>query len=70
MTSGWNGYLNGSALVFPLPDETGKVIGILTLHSKTPPPFIDQDREIGSILASYGCETLRATHSMEALHNQ
>ena len=65
--SGWDGYLNGSAIVFPLPDESGNVIGILTLHSKIPPPFIEQDREIGSILASYSSETLRATNSMEAL---
>ncbi|MBA4367288.1 MAG: hypothetical protein C0403_06575 [Desulfobacterium sp.] len=67
MASGWSGYLNGSALIFPLPDETGQIVGILTLHSKTPPPFIEQDKEIGSILASYSCETLRATHSMEEL---
>jgi PAS domain S-box-containing protein len=67
MASGWSGYLNGSALIFPLPDEAGHIVGVLTLHSKTPPPFIEQDREIGSILASYSCETLRATHSMEEL---
>lgn len=65
--SGWEGYTNGSALVFPLEDENGQVIGVLTLHSKISPPFLEQDKEIGAILASYSCETLRAARSMEAL---
>lgn len=42
-SSGWQRYQDGSALVFPLPDETGNIIAILTLHSKTPPPFLEQD---------------------------
>ena len=65
--SGWNGYRDGSLLAFPLPDEDGRVVGVLTLHSKAPPPFIEQDREIGAILASYSCETLRATRATETL---
>ncbi|MBU3916555.1 response regulator [bacterium] len=67
ISSGWNGYRDGSVLAFPLPDETGRIIGVLTLHSKARPPFVDQDREIGSILASYSCETLRAVQSSEAV---
>lgn len=67
LTSGWNGYKDGSALVFPLPDESGRVTGVLSLHSKKAPPFIEQDKEIGSILASYSCETLRAVRAVEAL---
>ncbi len=66
-SSGWKGYRDGSVLSFPLPDETGKIIGILTLHSKVQPPFIEQDKEIGSILASYSCETLRAVQLSEAI---
>lgn len=65
--SGWNGYKDGSALVFPLPDEFGGIAGIMTLHSKIPPPFLDQDREIGTILASYSCEALRAVRATEEL---
>ena len=65
--SGWDGYGDGSALVFPLPDDTGDIAGIMALHSKTPPPFVNQDREIGSILASYGCEALRAARAADAL---
>ena len=65
--SGWQGYTDGSALVFPLPDEFGGIAGIMTLHSKTPPPFLDQDREIGTILASYSCEALRAVRATEEL---
>ena len=65
--SGWQGYTDGSALLFPLPDESGGIAGVMTLHSKTPPPFVDQDREIGSILASYSCETMRAVRATEAL---
>lgn len=66
-SSGWQGYGDNSVLVFPLPDEEGKVIGVLSLHSRTPPPFVEQDKEIGSILASYSCEALRASKAGEAL---
>ncbi|MCP4398348.1 MAG: response regulator [bacterium] len=66
-SSGWDGYRNGPALLFPLPDETGRVIGVMTLHSKTLPPFVEQDKEIGAILASSSCETLRAVRATETL---
>ncbi len=66
-SSGWKGYRDGSALIFPLPDESGEIIGILTLHSKTVPPFIEQDKEIGSILASHSSETMRAVRATENL---
>ncbi|WP_319522970.1 response regulator [uncultured Desulfosarcina sp.] len=61
--SGWHGYTDGSALLFPLPDAFGGVVGIISLHSKTTPPFLDQDREIGTILASYSSEALRAVRA-------
>ncbi len=66
-TSGWRGYQDGSLLVFPLPDEKGDIIGIISLHNKVAPPFTPQDRELGMILASYSCETLRAAGAVEAL---
>lgn len=65
--SGWDGYTDDSALVFPLADASGGIAGIMTLHCKTPPPFVEQDREIGTILASYSCEALRAVRAAEAL---
>ncbi|MDY7031426.1 MAG: response regulator, partial [Thermodesulfobacteriota bacterium] len=68
ISSGWNGYKDGSLLVFPLNDEKGEMIGIVSLHNKLLPPFRSQDLELGTILASYCCESLRATWSAEALH--
>jgi len=65
--SGWTGYDNGSLLAFPIPDTFGRTVGVLTLHSKKEPPFVEQDKEIGAILASYSCETLRAVQAFEAL---
>ncbi|TKB12365.1 response regulator [Desulforhopalus sp. IMCC35007] len=67
VTSGWQGYQNGSVLIFPLQADNGEVIGVLTLHNKTFPPFVEQDLEIGTILASYSCETLRAIYATENL---
>jgi len=65
--SGWEYYDNSSTLVFPLQEESGEVTAILTLHNKVPPPFMEQDKEIGSILASYSCEALRAVRATENL---
>ena len=65
--SGWDGYRDGSALLFPLPDDAGRVVGVMTLHSKNSPPFVEQDKDIGTILASYSCETLRAIRATETL---
>ena len=64
-SSGWKGYKDGSTIVFPLPDKSGEIMGILTLHSKILPPFIEQDKEIGQILTAYSCEALRAVNSAE-----
>ena len=65
--SGWKGYKNDSLLIFPMPDATGKIHAIISLHSKNYPPFTEQDKEIGTILASIGYETLGATSASEAL---
>ena len=65
--SGWKGYKDSSFLVFPILDSFGKTAGILTLHSKKDPPFIEQDKEIGTILASCYCETLWAIWALKAL---
>lgn len=65
--SGWKGYTDGSVLVFPISDEAGKIIGTISLHNKENPPFIEQDMEIGSILASYSSEALRAARAAKGL---
>jgi len=67
MPSGGTAYRDGSLLVFPLPDDTGGIIAILTLHNKSKPPFTPQDLELGRIFASFSSETLRATRALEAL---
>lgn len=67
LKSGWTGYRNGALLVFPLAGGNGDIQGVLTLHNRTYPPFTSQDREIGTILASYSYEVLRATHALEQL---
>jgi PAS domain S-box-containing protein len=65
--SGWEGYRNDSLLAFPLPNEKGQMMGVLSLHGKYPPPFKPQDREVGAILAAYGSEVFKATRSTMAL---
>ncbi|MCP4692715.1 MAG: response regulator [Desulfobacterales bacterium] len=66
-SSGWSGRRDGSLLAFPIPDASGKTSGVLTLHGKTPPPFMEQDKEIGAILSSHGGETLRAVRAFESM---
>ena len=51
--SGWENYKNTTILAFPLTGENRNISGVITLHSKKEPPFIEQDKEIGSLLASY-----------------
>jgi len=66
LPSGWPGYSNGSFLAFPIREDYGAPIGIITLHDKQTPPFVDQDKEIGAILSSYCCETIRAIKAFQA----
>ncbi len=65
--SGWEGYKDASSIVFPIMNETGDVDGLLTLHGKNPPPFVEQDKEIGQILSAYSCEAFRAVQSTEKI---
>ncbi|MBW1783996.1 MAG: response regulator [Deltaproteobacteria bacterium] len=67
LPSGWTGYANGSVMTFPLFDAEGTVLGLVTLHNKTTPPFTDQDHEIGAILASYACEAIKAVRATDLL---
>jgi signal transduction histidine kinase/DNA-binding response OmpR family regulator len=67
--SGWSGYKDGSLLVMPLPGASGKMMGIVTFHNKTYPPFTSQDREIGTILGSFSYEAIRAARAAEQLRD-
>lgn len=65
--SGWTGYRDSSLLVMPLPGASGSMLGIVTFHNKTYPPFTKQDREIGAILGSFSHEAIRAARAAEEL---
>ena len=65
LPSGWQGYSNGSFLAFPIRESQGLPMGIITLYNKSKPPFAAQDREIGAILSSYCCETIRAIKAFQ-----
>ena len=65
LPSGWPGYSNGSFLAFPIREDFEKPIGIITLYNKQTAPFVDQDKEIGAILSSYCCETIRAIKAFQ-----
>lgn len=65
--SGWAGYRNGSLLVFPLLDERGEILAVLTLHNKVFPPFTEEDLHIGLILVRYSYEVLRSAFALRQL---
>jgi PAS domain S-box-containing protein len=67
LPSGWTGYEDRSLLAFPLLGDDGEEIGVLSLHAKRAPPFTEQDRDIGLILISFICETIRAVQALEGL---
>ena len=56
-------------LVLPLPGASGKMLGIVTFHNKTLPPFTSQDKEIGTILGSFSYEAIRAAQAAEQLRD-
>jgi len=66
--SGWDGYNDSSFMIFPLPDQNGSVMGLLSVHNKTEPPFVSEDREIGLLMSVFCKEANRSMNSIEALH--
>ncbi len=66
LPSGWPEYSNGSFLAFPIQDSYGRLIGVIALHNRDNLSFTEQDKEIGAILASYSCETIRAIKAFQA----
>ena len=65
--SGWEGYRNGSVLAFPLADGRGDTAGVLSVHDRLEPPFTSHDLALGSILAAFAVEVLRAVQTSERL---
>jgi PAS domain S-box-containing protein len=65
--SGWGGYKDGSALVFPLLGDDRQPFGVVTLHNRTPPPFTEQDLDVGTIIVSVVTAVLRKREAGEAL---
>ena len=67
VSSGWDGYNDSSFMIFPLPDHKGNIMGLLSLHNKTVPPFVTEDKEMGLLMSVYYKEASRTMDSIEAL---
>jgi len=65
--SGWPGYRDGSALLFPLRDSGGEVIGFVSLHNRESPPFEPEDLELGRVLASLAGPAIESLRTAAAL---
>jgi len=66
--SGASYYKDGSLIAFPIRSvEREDVCGVIALHNKSRPPFTDQDRELGCILASFSYERLNSLRAVQAL---
>lgn len=69
LNSQWDGYENGSSLVFPIRNEDGQAYALISLHNKEKPPFTEQDKEIGSVLLSLCGEVLRTQKAFLAVES-
>ncbi len=69
-SSGYEGYTDSSFMVFPLPDQNGNVIGLLSMHSKTNPPFVSEDKELGLLLSIFFKEATRNVQSEKQIEYQ
>lgn len=68
--SGWQGYEDGSLLVFPILNHQDEVRGLVSLHSKKDAPFTSQDRELGIVLCSLSAEVLFSLQAARALSEE
>jgi uncharacterized protein involved in exopolysaccharide biosynthesis len=60
--SGWDGYKGQSLLVFPMLDNTGEVVGVVSIHDKVTHPFTPEDKKTGlSLLASHKLQITSAS---------
>ena len=69
-SSGWEGYLDGSCLVFTIETDRDAPDYVLTLHNPLSPPFTGLDLEIGSLLSSFLAEAIRSLQALGALRRQ
>lgn len=67
--SGYEGYKNGSFMVFPIPAVKGAVEWLITLHNKSFAAFTPGDYELGKILSTHSYEVLKAAGSVDELKN-
>lgn len=63
--SGWRGYVDNTALIFPLFDIDGEVVGLISLHNKVAPPFTRADLDLGRLMATYTSESLHSVNMTE-----
>ncbi len=57
-----------SCLLFPIPgQESSGPMGVITIQSRTEEDSIEEDKEIGTLLAAFCAEGLRATISFEQI---
>lgn len=68
-TSGWKGYKDNSALVFPFESDS-EVVAILALHNKKTPPFNEGDLSLGALMVPFACEAVRAARSSEKIRDR
>ncbi len=66
--SGWSGYRDSSTIIFPVSSDKKIITAILSLHTKSNPPFTRQDLEIGIIFLSSICEKLKSVKYSGRLH--
>jgi PAS domain S-box-containing protein len=69
-SSGWDGYSDGSCLVFTINAKGEGAEYVLTLHNPVSPPFTGLDLEIGSLLSSFLSEVMRSLRTLGALRQQ
>ncbi len=62
-----DGRETASAIAFPFFDSESNALGVASLWKKNGPPFSEQDREIGEILAFHSSEAIKAAKAMYSL---
>lgn len=65
--SGWSGYTHEQALLVPFFDHTRSVSGVVSMHNKTKPPFLETDIQLAKLLVTVGSEVLRTIQSHQAV---
>ena len=69
-SSGWDGYESPSFIIFPLPDYSGDIRAVISLHNKSGAPFIWEDLELGLIVSLLYKEITRKRRAKSAFRIQ